>query len=386
MNAVGHVRDGDFGYRHARPQIVPHFAGHFAVKLGDGVVKIGQTDRQHRHGKLLLGVGHVLPAQGQESFFVQLQGWDGGLEIFDHQFGRETVDAGGHGRVSGEDAAGHDLLARFVKTERTVLEQHPHTLQHQKRAVPFVHVKHGGGQVQRLQRPHAANAQHDLLADAHFRIAAVKPAGDLAIDRGVLDQIGIEQIKGDAADSRFPHPAENRVVGQVHPHLTAVGVLHLLDGQVVKIQFGIRLLLPAILREILLKISVAIKQAHCHEGHTKLAGTFEMIARKHAQAAGINRQRFVDAELGREIRHQHLVLVRMRGFEPAGAGQIGAKRLLHAAKVGQIPRIRRRRRELGLVDRPQQLDGVVPNLLPELAIQPTKELGRVDVPDPPQVL
>ena len=36
---------------------------------------------------------------------------------------------------------------------------------------------------ERLERADAADAQHDLLADAHLVVAAVEPAGDLAVVR-----------------------------------------------------------------------------------------------------------------------------------------------------------------------------------------------------------
>src|SRR5436305_2013705 len=77
-----------------------------------------------------------------------------------------------------------------------------------------------------------------------------------------------------------------------------------LDGEIVKIQFRICLLLPAVGGEILLEVAVAIEQANADEGEGDFAGAFEMIAGENSQAARINGERFVDAELGREIRHE----------------------------------------------------------------------------------
>ena len=52
---------------------------------------------------------------------------------------------------------------------------------------------------------------------------------------------------------------------------------------------------------MLLEIALIVEQADGHERHAQIAGAFDVIARQHAQAARINRHRFVDAKLGREI-------------------------------------------------------------------------------------
>jgi len=53
----------------------------------------------------------------------------------------------------------------------------------EERGVPFVHVENGGLDSQRLQRPHAADAEDDLLADARMDVAAIQAVGDVAVVR-----------------------------------------------------------------------------------------------------------------------------------------------------------------------------------------------------------
>ena len=54
-----------------------------------------------------------------------------------------------------------------------------------------------------LQRAHAADAEHDLLADAGVDVAAVEGIGDVAILRQhVFGNVGIQQVERDAADAR----------------------------------------------------------------------------------------------------------------------------------------------------------------------------------------
>ncbi len=80
------------------------------------------------------------------------------------------------------------LLARaassaFVEAEPGVAHEDAHLLERQKGRVAFVHVEDGGLEAQRLERAHAADAQHDLLPDARIVIAAVERIGDVAILR-----------------------------------------------------------------------------------------------------------------------------------------------------------------------------------------------------------
>ena len=111
-----------------------------------------------------------------------------------------------------------------------------------------------------------------------------------------------------------------------------------------------------------------------------------MIAREHAQAAGINRQRFVQAELRREVRDQHLRLVRMLLSEPPVLLAMRLEPLVHALEVRDISLVRGGGGELRLRDRPKQLHRVVIDLFPQLAIEPAKQLDGVRMPDPPEVV
>ena len=92
--------------------------------------------------------------------------------------------------------------------------------------------------------------------------AAVQPGGDVAVGRGVLREVGVEQVERDAADVRLPDFAEDRVVRQIdaHVHRRAVGVAASARREVVEVQLRIRFLLPAVGREVLLEVAVAIEQ------------------------------------------------------------------------------------------------------------------------------
>ena len=64
-----------------------------------------------------------------------------------------------------------------------------------------------GSNAQLLERAQAADAEHDLLADALVDIAAIELVGDVAVLAGpVLRDVGVEQVERDAADSRYARP------------------------------------------------------------------------------------------------------------------------------------------------------------------------------------
>ena len=84
--------------------------------------------------------------------------------------------------------------------------------------MPLVHVEDGGLVAQRFESAHAADAEHDLLADSHVVVAAIKLAGDAAIFRPrILGRIGIEEQHLHAADSHRPDADRDRPRGQLQP-------------------------------------------------------------------------------------------------------------------------------------------------------------------------
>ena len=219
------------------------------------------------------------------------------------QVGREAVDAGRHGRVRGEDVRGHHVLAGFVKGVAGGVDVRANALQREEGAVAFVHVENVGRKAHGAQRADAADAEDDFLADARVTADAIKTRGQTTIVGAVGGQIGVEQIQRHAADVGTPDLADD-AGAPVDFHLNGQSVFadDWFDRQVGKVVIGEFFLLPPVGRQALLEIAVAIQQADRDQRQGQIAGGFEVIAGQHAQAAGINRQRLVHAELGREVR------------------------------------------------------------------------------------
>jgi hypothetical protein len=56
--------------------------------------------------------------------------------------------------------------------------------------------------------------------------------------------------------------------------------------------------------EMLTEVALGIEQPDRDQGDAQAAGALHVVAGEHAQAAGIDRHRLVNAELGREVDHR----------------------------------------------------------------------------------
>ena len=98
----------------------------------------------------------------------------------------------------------------------------------------LVQVPDGRRWPERAQRADAADAEDDLLLDARLAVAAVQARRERAIPRGVLFEIGVEQVQLDAAQPDAPHGHEHRAVAERDggDARLAVGGRRRLDGDV----------------------------------------------------------------------------------------------------------------------------------------------------------
>ncbi len=145
-------------------------------------------------------------------------------------------------------------------------------------------------------------------------------------------------------------------------------------------------MLVAVDVEMLAEIALGVEQADGDQRDSQAAGALDVVAGQDAEAAGINRHRFVDAELGRKIDNG-------LGSEHAGVdrapGVLRSQIFLHPP-VGLVdpaikhqfggPGLEPLRRELC-----QEGDRVVVKLPPADRIELPEEVGHLGVPAPPEV-
>ena len=181
-----------------------------------------------------------------------------GAEVAVHQLEREPVDARRDRGVGGEDAPGPHGLDGLGVAEPLVDDELADALEAEEPGVALVGVEHLGLDADGLQRPDAADAEQDLLAQPVLGVAAVEAVGDLADLVGVLLDVGVEEVQRHPADARLPHLGHQRHAGQVDldPDAVARGQRH--D---VRVEQRVALLLPAVGVEALAEVAVAVEQA-----------------------------------------------------------------------------------------------------------------------------
>ena len=232
-----------------------------------------------------------------------------GGEVVLHQADREPVDARGHGGVRREHGAGADRRERLVDVEAGRRHELPHPLQAEEPGVALVGVEDlrrgvPGHRAVGAHRPHAADPDEDLLADAVLGVAAVEAVGDLAQVGVVVLDVGVEQQQRHAADRGHPHPRPQHAAlghGDVDEDRRALGVGEQVQREALRVERRVGLLLPAVEREGLPEVARAVEQPDRDQRHAEVGGGLEVVAREDAEPARVVRQHLGDAELHREV-------------------------------------------------------------------------------------
>ena len=165
--------------------------------------------------------------------------------------------------------------------------------------------------------------------------------------------------------------------------VAADGRLH---GQLVHVGLEILFLLPAVDVEALAEVSLAVEEADADERNVEVGGALDVVAGEHAEAAGVDGQRFVQAEFGREVGDGTRPQDCRRGRAP---GAVGLQILLLAA-VGVVDAAVQHQlggAALDLVERNfvEQGDGILIRLAPARRVEIAKEADAVVVPTPPEI-
>jgi hypothetical protein len=92
--------------------------------------------------------------------------------LFD-QPGVEAVVAGGHGRMRREHGPLRHFAQRIVEADAVIVHSLANRFDRGKRTVAFVEVIDARRNAQGPQRPHAADAEHQLLANPRAMVATV---------------------------------------------------------------------------------------------------------------------------------------------------------------------------------------------------------------------
>ena len=241
---------------------------------------------------------------------------------------------------------------------------------------------------ERAQRADAADAENDFLLQARFAIAAVESRGEIAILRRVLFEAGVEQVQRDAADRHFPDVGQHGAIAERHRDdaRRSVGLQRLLDGDVGPVEPLVHLELPALGRRRLVEVSLRIHEADADQRHAEVARLLAVIAGEHAEAAGIDRQRLMNRELGREVRDRRVLQIGKAPRHPRVLRGVRRVEPFHRVVV-RVEKflVARHLLEALARDEPQHLDRIVRGRAPELVVEIAKHLARAVLPAPPEV-
>ena len=386
MHAVGDRLHRHAVHRPVGPQRLPHLAGDVAVQLADRVDAVGRPQRQRRHVELR-PVPVVVLAQGEEAGPVLAQLAPGAGQVLLDELEREGVVAGGHrgvGREHGGAAHQRDGLVERAP----LLDLLADPLHHHEGGVPLVEVPDGRLDAHRAQHADAADAEDDLLLDAGLAVAAVQPGRQLPIPGRVLVEVGVEQVEADVADPDPPDGRQDRAIAERHRGDTrlAVGRDRRLDRGVGPVDPFVVLLLPAVVVHALVEVALRVHEADADQRHAEVAGLLAVIAGQHAEAAGVDRQRLVQGELGREIGDGAAIVAVALAAPPRAGGlprrvEPGDGRVVQPQELGVLGRPLQR---LG-AEHPQHPRRVVRGGAPRGEIEAAEERARVRAPAPPHV-
>src|SRR5262249_50860866 len=129
-----------------------------------------------------------------------------------------------------------------------------------------------------------------------------------------------------------------------------------------------------------------VHQADADQGDAQVAGRLEVIAGQDTQAAGVNRDALMDAELRREVRHPARLGLAIRFLVPGGTGHVMVESFLNSVHVGQEAVVSLELFQTGLFDRAQELDGTIFDGLEAIVVNASEKRNRLVVPAPPQVI
>ncbi len=148
--------------------------------------------------------------------------------------------------------------------------------------MPLVEVEHARDHPQRAQRPHAADPEHDLLAQAAIRLGHVQAIGDGAQVGRIGFEVGVEQEQRHAADLRPPDADPHLAVADGRVHLHPFDPAH---REVLAAVFEIHFDLAAVGIDLLAPEALLVEEAHRDERQAQVAGGLQVIAGEDAETA-----------------------------------------------------------------------------------------------------
>ncbi len=235
----------------------------------------------------------------------------------------------------------------------------------------------------------AAHAEQDLLLDAHLLIAAVETGRQLPVLGRVGVVAGVEQEQVAASHAHAPEAHKDVAAGQLDAQTRLFALLpgHRLRGQLGRGDRLVEILLPAAPVEPLVDVALVVEEADADDRRSQVAHALQMVAGEDAQAARVDGQRLVKAELGGEVGNRP-------GEDRPGvdetpaftAGKIAPQPPVRLVDAGLYLQVLNPLIDLFRGNPTQQRHRVVVDGAPDLRLQLAEDGADVGLPGPPQIL
>ena len=126
----------------------------------------------------------------------------------------ETVKAGGHRRMGGEEISRSRDGQRDVERLPGLLHETPGAFQYGEGRMPFIQMADFRLDAEGGEQPPSADPEEQFLLEAQFRPAAIQLAGDASMSGEVRRIIAVQQVEFDPADLDLPGAQPDRITGQ----------------------------------------------------------------------------------------------------------------------------------------------------------------------------
>ena len=364
---------------------LPGRVGGHGMELADRIRAAGQAQREGGHVEL---VGVAVDAQTELEH--ALDGDAAGIEQrarhAPHEVRLEALVAGRDRRVDREHTVAPDggpgVVDRHLAGD--VLAG---TLGEQERGMALVQVPDRRREPQLPDRPDPADAEDELLVEAHLAPAYVQDVGDRAVGLGVLRQVRVEQEDGDAPDLCQPDRDMEVAAGQfdLHHQGPARRVLDPTEGQSAQVVVRVVVFLVAVGIDRLAEVALAIEQPDADRGQGHVAGCLHVVAGEDPEPARVDPERFVEAVFGAEVGDRALQRLAVAALEPVpGAiGHVVVEVGQDVVVFGQETRVIEEARPIG---RAADDGDRVPVARPRRAVHGAEQRAGSRVPRPVEVV
>ena len=199
-----------------------------------------------------------------------------------------------------------------------LLRELAEALDEHERRMTFVRVPCGWIVAECSQDSHAADAEDPFLAESKCGPACVELAQELSVVCVILLEVGVEKddrcSSGDAVVMRDVHVATESL--DVARNGSPLGALIGVIGVFSRIEVDVGIFLPAVDPDALVEVACAIEDADSDERDAEVGGCLAVVAGEDAQAAAIDRDGAVKAELGAEVGDRFVAEVGVGFGEP----------------------------------------------------------------------